>query len=307
MSALIEANSLCRWFGQVMALNDLSVSIAPGITGLFGANGAGKTTFMRLLCGLQRPSSGSVRVFGADPFTQLDARRRIGYSPADDGLYDDLSGAAFVKYTLELSGFERRVAARLAMDALDRVGLADAAQQRAGTYSKGMRQRLRMAQAIAHTPELLVLDEPMDGLDPLVRVQLLELLRGLAAAGSSILISTHIFTEVEALTDRMVVLGRGRLLACGSVAEVRALQSQHPRKLRVHARNPRSLARELLLLPQVVAVRVEDDGALQIETRDLRAVELALPELARSLRPGITAVECLDAGMDAVFGYLAEA
>lgn len=306
MSALIETRGLCRWFGQVIGINDLSVSIAPGVTGLLGANGAGKSTFMRLLCGLQRPSRGNLRVFGCDPFAQPDARRRLGFCPEEDGLYDDLSGLAFVSYALELSGFERRRAALLARDALDRVGLSAAAQQHAGTYSKGMRQKLRLAQAIAHGPELLVLDEPMSGLDPIVRASFLELLRGLAASGTSILISSHVFTEIEALTDRIVVLGHGRLLANGTVNEVRALLSVHPRKVRVMARRPRDLARELLLQPHVVAVRIDNDGALQIETRDLAALERALPVLARTLRPGIETVDCLDAGMDAVFGYLAE-
>lgn len=305
MSAVISARRLARWYGPVLGVNDLSVDIDPGITGLLGPNGAGKSTFMKIVTGLLRPSRGGVEVLGLTPFANRRLHARLGFCPEHDALYDDLTGAEFVAYLLRLHGFPRDDARRRAAAALDRVGLAEVAGRAARGYSKGMRQRLKLAQAIAHGPELLVVDEPMSGLDPVMRARMIDVFRELRDGGVHVLISTHILHEIEALTDRIVLIHRGRVLAAGSVPEIRALLDRHPRRIRIAAREARALAARLLALPEVVSARVEDGGAaVLVETRDLAAVRRSVQALAAAERPGIRALEVTDAGLEAVFEYL---
>ncbi|MEZ6004201.1 MAG: ABC transporter ATP-binding protein [Planctomycetota bacterium] len=198
MSApVIEASSLGRWYGEVIGLSDLEVSFEPGITGLLGPNGAGKSTFMRLVVGELKPSRGSLRVLGHVPFANRELYPRLGFAPQQDALYDEMSGLGFVRHLLRLSGYSRSEATRLATRAMERVDLADAMHRPCKGYSKGMRQRTRLAQAIAHDPDLLVLDEPLTGLDPVARRQAIDLFRELADEGKSLVLSSHVLHEVE--------------------------------------------------------------------------------------------------------------
>ena len=304
MKAVVEAKDLARWYGEVVGLNDLSVTIEEGITGLVGPNGAGKSTFMKLLVGELRPSRGGLRVLGLDPFANQALYRRLGFCPQQDALYDHLSGRGFVTLCMRMAGFNRAEARRRAEHALERVGLGDAMERRCGGYSKGMRQRTRLAQAIAHDPELLIVDEPLTGLDPLARHRVLELFRELAGAGTSILVSSHVLHEVQSLTERIVLIHRGRLLAQGSVSEVRRLLSRHPRKVRFTVREPRRLAGALLRFEHVHSLTLGEGGALQVETADLEALCNSLPAVAAEVRPGIQSLESSDANLEAVFDYL---
>lgn len=306
MTAIVEARNVGRWYGEVVGLNDLTVRIEPGITGLIGPNGAGKSTFMKLLVGELRPSRGELQVLGLTPFANQALYRRLGFCPQQDALYDHLSGRDFVTVCMRMAGYDRAEARRRATRAMEQVGLADAMQRRCGGYSKGMRQRTRLAQSIAHDPEFLVLDEPLSGLDPVARHQTLELFRELAQRGKSILLSSHVLHEVQTLTERIVLIHRGRLLAQGSVPEVRRLLSRHPRKLNLRAREPRRLAEALLRFDHVDALTLGEGGWLTIETRDLDDLCRHLPALASELRAGIKSLESLDASLEAVFDYLVD-
>jgi ABC-2 type transport system ATP-binding protein len=300
---LIRAENVARWYGEVAGLNGLSVTIGPGITGLVGPNGAGKSTFLKLVTGELRPSSGAIEVLGRAPFADRALYRKLGFAPQQDALYGDMTGLEWVTALLRLSGSSARDADLRARAALERVGLADAWHRRTRTYSKGMRQRAKLAQAFAHGPELLVADEPMTGLDPLGRHEMTELLGELAREGTSILVSSHVLHEVEHLTREIVLLHRGRLLAQGSLDDVRALLSRHPRKVRIEARDARRLAGALLALECVGSARIEN-GALALETHDLGAFLERLPAVAAEARAGVASLDCPDASLEAVFDYL---
>lgn len=305
MSAVIAARQLGRWYGQVVGLNDLSVTIGPGITGLIGPNGAGKSTFMKLMVGEIRPSRGSVQVLGEAPFANISLYRRLGFCPQQDALYDHMRGREFVSTLVRLSGFSAREADERAVRAMERVHLADAMDRRIRGYSKGMRQRTKLAQAIAHDPELLVVDEPLTGLDPVVRRQILGLFRELGEAGVNILVSSHVLHEVQSLTQHIVLVHRGRLLAQGSVSEVRTLLSRHPRRVQVRAREPRKVAESCIRLDHVGAVRLDRDGeSVSIETNDVARLYRDLPGIAAATRPGIRSMQSSDADLEAVFDYL---
>jgi len=305
VKAVISASELGRWFGEVVGLNDLSVEIAPGITGLIGPNGAGKSTFMKLAVGELKPSRGALEVLGLTPFANRALYRRIGFCPQQDALYDHLSGRQFVTLCMRFAGYGRREAGARAVRALERIGLEEAMDRRCGGYSKGMRQRLRLAQSVAHEPELLVVDEPLTGLDPVARHHIIELFRSLATAGTSILVSSHVLHEVESLTETIVLIHRGRLLAQGTVGEVRRLLSRHPRQVTLRARDPRRLVRACLDIEHVRSVRLAEDGETAlIETGDLEDFCRRLPPLVAELEAGIKSIESSDASLEAVFDYL---
>ena len=307
MSAIIQARELGRWYGEVVGLNDLSVDIPPGITGLIGPNGAGKSTFMKMLVGELRPSRGAVQVLGHEPFANRALYRELGFCPQQDALYDHMTGHEFVTFCMRMAGFGKREAKERAEQAMGQVHLTDVMHRRCAGYSKGMRQRTRLAQSIAHEPKLLIADEPLTGLDPVARLHTLELFRNLAAAGTSILLSSHVLHEVQSLTEAIVLIHRGRLLAQGTVPEIRKLLSRHPRRVTLRAREPRRLAEAALELEHVDSMSFTRDGeGLALETRDLEQLCRWLPAKASELRAGIHSLESSDASLEAVFDYLVD-
>jgi ABC-2 type transport system ATP-binding protein len=302
---MLEAESLGRWYGQVTGLADLTLRVERGITGLVGPNGAGKSTFLKLAAGEIRPSRGSLRVLGLQPFANREYFRRVGFCPQQESLYDDMTGLEMVTLLMRLHGFGSAEARRRASEALDRVGLGEPRKRRIGGYSKGMRQRTKLAQAIAHSPELLIADEPLNGLDPVGRAEIQDLFAELARAGASVLVSSHVLHEVEALTENVVLFLRGRLLAQGTVSEVRKLLSRHPRRIEVRAREPRRLAKALVELDDVTSVRLAPEGGrLTVETSDVERFFGALTSVAARERAGILSLESHDASLEAVFDYL---
>ncbi len=303
-SPVVRTKDLARFYGDVVGVCDLSVEIPRGTVGLLGPNGAGKSTFLKLLVGELQPSRGSIEVLGAPPFANPAVHARLGFCPQQDALWDDMTAVEFVEFLLRLSGRDAHGARAAALQALDRVQLADARDRRLGGFSKGMRQRVRIAQAIAHEPELVVLDEPLTGLDPLARHATLALFRELRSAGTSVLFSTHVLHEVEALTQDVVLLHKGRLLARGEISAIRALLDRHPRRYSIRAREPRRLARELVGLAGVESVRLGPDGALVVATREPEELLASLPAIADAARAGITSFESRDEGLEAVFDYL---
>ncbi|MBL8858443.1 MAG: ABC transporter ATP-binding protein [Planctomycetes bacterium] len=306
MSVLVEARDLGRFYGDVVGVSDVSLTIGPGVVGLLGPNGAGKSTFLKLLVGELRPSRGSIRVLGEDPFANRHLFARLGFCPQQDAMYGEMTGLEFVTFLVRLSGFSLADARARAERALARVDLSSARDRKTRGYSKGMRQRVKIAQAIAHDPELVVLDEPLTGLDPIARLDTLKLFHELIAQGVSIVLSSHVLHEVEALTQDIVLLHRGRLLAQGGIREVRGLLSAHPRRVVIRAREPRRLGRALLGVPGVSGVRLESEDRLFLETTDLPRLESDLPRVAAEEKAGIQSYETLDAGLEAIFDYLVE-
>jgi ABC-2 type transport system ATP-binding protein len=304
---LVRATDVARFYGDVVGVCDLSVTIPRGTVGLLGPNGAGKSTFLKLLVGELKPSRGQIEVLGETPFSNPRLHARLGFCPQQDALWEELTALEFVEFLLRLSGFEAATARSKGLQALERVQLADVAHRRLKGFSKGMRQRTRIAQAIAHQPELVVLDEPLTGLDPLARHATLDLFRNLGNEGTSVVFSTHVLHEVEALTKNVVLLHRGRLLAGGEIAGIRTLLDRHPRRYTIQARDPRLLARELVSLDGVETVKFsgsKDTSVLTVETRLPDVLLRELPGIAARTRAGIGSLESRDEGLEAVFDYL---
>jgi ABC-2 type transport system ATP-binding protein len=302
---MIEAVHLSKWYGQVIGLNDVSVTIGPGVTGLLGPNGAGKTTLLRLATGQIKPSQGEVRVFGERVWNNRRALARIGFCPEEDAFYDFLPGVEFVETLARISGVPGREARRRAEETMEQVGMAAHMHRPVREYSKGMRQRTKIAQAIVHDPDVLVLDEPMNGADPVGRRHLRELIAGMAAAGKQVLLSSHVLYEVEALTETIVLIHRGRVMASGNLHEIRNLMDGYPHRIAIRCDRPRDLARAILEQGHVVGVDVrEDRKALTVRTADPGRFFADFPGLA--LDTGVVVDEMFseDDNLEAVFRYL---
>ncbi len=306
MTALITVEKLSRTYGPVRGVSELSFAIERGVTGLIGPNGAGKSTFLKLVAGEIKPSSGTIDVLGLAPFANREFFRRVGFCPQQDALYDDLNAVQMVAFLMRLAGFGASEAERRANLALDRVGLANGRERRTSTYSKGMRQRVKLAQAIAHEPEFVIVDEPLNGLDPVGRAEMGELFAELGRHGTSILISSHVLHEVESLTNSIVLLHRGGLLAQGTVGDVRKLLNRHPRRVEIELRDARRIAGRVMEFEHVTSVRVGDVNRLSIETSDLERFFGEFTALAAAERAGVQSLESPDASLEAVFDYLVQ-
>jgi ABC-2 type transport system ATP-binding protein len=301
---IIQAEHLSKWYGQVSGLNDVTLTVPPGITGLLGPNGAGKSTFMKLITGQLKPSQGSIRVLGAPIWRNPDLYARIGFCPEQDSFYERMTGVEWVTSLLGLNGLDRRDAETAARRALDFVELADAAEKKIGAYSKGMRQRVKMAQALAHDPDLLILDEPLSGMDPLARRKAIRLIKDLAKTGRSIVVSSHILHEIEAMTSNILLISQGRILAEGNVHQIRDLIDEHPHTVYVRAERPRALAREFLAADDVLSLKFDED-AVVVETAKPDVFYGRLTSLAASGEcGGVFEVSSPDDNLQAVFEYL---
>jgi ABC-2 type transport system ATP-binding protein len=302
LAPLTEFLAVSKWYGPVIALNDVTLHLGPGITGLVGPNGAGKSTLMKLLTGQLRPSLGQVRIRGLSAWSAA-AKSCMGYCPDVDAFYDEMSGRAFVRIMARLHGFPARPAAERTEEVLHQVGMAERADRPLGSYSKGMRQRIKLAQALVHDPELLVLDEPLSGVDPIGHAELTALFRQLAAGGKAILLSSHILDDMDTLADRIVFLGRGRILASGSLPEIRALLDDHPLKVRIAARPSRELASRLLQLESVLAAELMGEEVV-VQVRRPKSFFASLAQIVVEESYDVERLEVLDASTQAVFDYL---
>jgi ABC-2 type transport system ATP-binding protein len=304
VSAVITATHLSKWYGQVSGLNDVTVAVPPGITGLLGPNGAGKSTFMKLLTGQLRPSKGEVHVLGEPIWGNPPLYRRIGFCPEQDAFYDRMTGLEWVAALVRLNGLDDHAARAAARRALEAVDLLDAADRKIGAYSKGMRQRVKLAQAIVHEPELLILDEPLSGMDPIMRRRTIRMIKEWARAGRSILVSSHILHEIEAMTSNILLINNGRILAEGNVHQIRDLIDEHPHTVFIRAQDPRALARAFLTEDDVISLRFEP-GAVVVETGRPDAFYARLTGMAASGEAGaIDEVTSPDDNLQAVFKYL---
>jgi len=301
--AVAEFAGVSKWYGPVIGVNDVTLRLGSGITGLVGPNGAGKSTMIKLMTGQLRPSLGHVRVGGLSAWSAA-AKSHVGYCPDVDAFYEEMSGRAMVRLLARLHGFGRRAAARRTEEVLDQVGMAARADRPLGSYSKGMRQRIKLAQALVHDPHLIVLDEPLGGVDPIGRVELVELFRQLAAQGKAILISSHVLEEMDKLADRILFICHGRILASGTLAQIREMLQEHPLQVRVGADRPRELAARLLACESVRGVELEPGGALLVQVSRPKSFFAALAGLVVDEAFEVHRLQVSDASTQAVFHYL---
>ena len=303
MNDVVAADNCSKWYGHVLGISDVSWRLRGGIVGLLGPNGAGKSTLLKLMAGLLRPSRGSLTVYGANPFTDVAVRRRIGYAPEHEKTWDELTALELVTVMAQLAGVPRPRAKLAAATALDAMGMTDAMYRRVKGFSKGMRQRTKLATAIAHDPDFLLLDEPLTGVDPIARADIVARIVALGAAGKTIVVSSHVLYEIEALTSEIVVIYRGQVLAEGNVYEIRKLIDRHPHRIRVECDRPRVIAAALATADHVARIVFERTGVL-IETRDPDRCydELAAAVLASGVE--VSGLSSPDNNLGAVFEYL---
>lgn len=298
--ASVTVDEASVWFGHKVALSQLTCSFGPGVTGLLGPNGAGKSTLMRAITGLVAVSSGRVRVGGRDPRTDRAVHRRVALVPEDEAVPARLTARQLVRYVADLHGVADPAAADRALDS---VAMATAADRRLGGFSKGMRQRAKVAAALVADPAVLVLDEPLNGADPLQRAALISLFRRLGAEGRTVIVSSHVLSEVERLADRVLVLVHGRLAAAGDHRAIRDAMDDRPRHVLVRADEPRRLASALIDLPAVDGLRLTESG-LVVTTSRAGDLAVALAPEARRLAVRLLEVRPLDDSLESLFREL---
>jgi ABC-2 type transport system ATP-binding protein len=302
--AVIKVENISRWFGNMVSVSDVSFEIKPGITGLLGPNGAGKTTLLRMITGLADVSAGKVTVFGESIRNNPSLYSRIGVMSEHETVYQFMKGRDFVKMMGQLRGVKD---IENAVDkAIGLVDLSDAAYRPMGTYSRGMRQRMRLAATLVHEPEILLLDEPLNGADPRQRVHFQNLLMSYASSGKTVVLSSHILEEVEQLADTILLIVNGKLAASGDFHAIRAALDDRPYHVRVISDSPRDLASALVKLESVDAVNVDSEGAIVVLSRNVRDLQVELPILAKASDVRVRRVDPLGDPLESGFGYLVD-
>ncbi|MFJ4666363.1 MULTISPECIES: ABC transporter ATP-binding protein [Kitasatospora] len=304
--ATITIDKVSRWFGNVVAVNDVSMSIGPGITGLLGPNGAGKSTLIHMMSGFLAPSTGTVTLDGAPIWRNQEVYRQIGLVPERESMYDYLTGWEFVLANAELHGLPHPGAA--ARKALALVEMEYAQERRTGTYSKGMKQRVKMASALVHDPAVLLLDEPFNGMDPRQRLQLMDLLRRFGADGRTVLFSSHILEEVEQLARHIEVVVAGRHAASGDFRKIRRLMTDRPHRYLVRSSDDRKLASALIADPSTAGIELDwQEKALRIQAVNFQGFTTLLPQVAQRAGIRLYTVAPADESLESVFSYLVSA
>lgn len=305
MTDQIVFDNVSKFYGEVLGINRVNLRIPPGITSLVGPNGSGKTTLMNLMTGLLQPGEGSIRILGIAPTDPERLFRRLGYCAQFDSFPRGATGRSFIRAYLRVHGFSGSEVRELTERSLARVSLTEAADRKVAGYSKGMRQRIRLAQAVAHDPDVLILDEPLNGLDPMARAEMIELFRELAASGKHLIISSHILHEVDLISDSVILLNEGYVVAEGDIRGVRDEMKKHPLQIMVRCREPATLAARVFGLDGVVEARIHDDGnGLLISTRDAENFFLTLNRVVLECDLGLESVAPADDDVNAVYRYL---
>lgn len=301
----IVFDTVSKFYGEILGVNRVSFSLEPGITALVGPNGSGKTTLMNLMTGLILPTHGTVLVRGLSPAQPEEFFRQVGYCTQFDSFPRGVKGYEFTYWPLRLGGFSHAQAAELASEALARVGMQEAARRRVAGYSKGMRQRIRLAQAIAHHPSVLIFDEPLNGLDPMARAEMLALFRALANQGLHLIISSHILEDVDRISDRVILMSSGFIVAEGRIQEVRSEVQDQPIQILVRCSNPKRLAAEAFSLDRVVEASIQQDGrGLLVRTTDAEQFFLLLNRVVVAGLVDIEAVAPADEDVNSIYQYL---
>ncbi|HEY2963401.1 MAG TPA: ABC transporter ATP-binding protein [Pyrinomonadaceae bacterium] len=302
---LIIFDNVSKFYGEILGVNRVNLQVAPGITSLVGPNGAGKSTLMNLMTGLLRPTRGTITLLGIPTDQPEQLFRKVGYCTQFDSFPRGATGREFLDSFLLVHGFNRKRASELSQLALERVNLVEAADRKVAGYSKGMRQRIRLAQAIAHEPVVLILDEPLNGLDPMVRAETIALFRKLAAAGQHLIISSHILHEVDMMSDRVVLLNNGYIVAEGNIHGVRDEMEEHPMQILIRCDQPAKLAAYVFAQDHVVEARLHDDRrGLFVKTRDADGFYLMLNRAIADGEVNVESIAPVDDDLSAVYQYL---
>jgi ABC-2 type transport system ATP-binding protein len=302
---MIIFDDVSKFYGEILGVNRVNLQIEPGITSLVGPNGAGKSTLMNLMTGLLRPTRGSITILGIPTDEPEMLFRKVGYCTQFDSFPRGVTGREFIRSFLLVHGYERQRADALTLVALERVNLVEAADRKVAGYSKGMRQRIRLAQAIAHQPAVLILDEPLNGLDPMVRAETIALFRKLASEGLHLIISSHILHEVDMMSDRVVLINNGYILAEGNIHGVRDEMEEHPMQILIRCDKPSRLAAQVFDQNHVVEARLHDDRkGLFVRTRDADKFYLLLNRVVAEGEINIETIAPIDDDLSAVYGYL---
>jgi ABC-2 type transport system ATP-binding protein len=305
VTAVLEARTLSKWYGQVIAVNNVSFTIGQGVIGLLGPNGAGKSTLMKLITGQLKPSQGEVTMFGKRIWNNYDLFQRVGFCAEQDSFYERMTGAEFLSALLQMHGFSEAEVERHVDAALETVKLASARDKKIAAYSKGMRQRIKMAQAIAHEPEVLILDEPLAGMDPVGRHETIQQVRQWGRQGKCVVVSSHILHEIEAMTSTILLMHNGQVLAEGDVHQIRELIDKHPHNIYIQCSEPRRLAEVLVAFPDVESIRFHPEGdGLTVESRNPDDFYRRLPELMLDHDIDLQEITSPDDNLQAVFHYL---
>jgi ABC-2 type transport system ATP-binding protein len=304
-NSVISAFRLSKWYGMVMGLNNVSLKMGQGVTGLLGPNGAGKSTFLKLMTGQMKASQGDLRVFGQPVWNNPELMGRLGYCPEQDAFYHWMSGLEFVSTLLQIGGLQKKDALDQAESALKVLDMGKAMDRKISGYSKGMRQRVKIAQAIAHDPDLLILDEPLSGTDPVGRVKIIEVVKKMASEGKDIIVSSHVLHDVERITKQIVLINKGRVIAQGNIHDIRGLIDQHPHIVKIKTTEARRLAALLAENPTVVSMEISEEG-LTVKTNKPDLFYAQLPAVITENKLSFTELTSPDDNLDAVFRYLVE-
>ena len=304
--ARIVIQNVSKFYGEVLGINKVNLTIPPGITGLVGPNGSGKTTLMNLMVGLIRPTRGEIRVLGVEINHPEELFRLVGYSTQYDAFPPGMTGYQFIYSYLRVHGFSHAEADKMTWEAIERVGLTEAAERKVAGYSKGMRQRIKLAQAIAHRPSVLILDEPLNGLDPMARAEVIALFRQLADAGLYVIVSSHILHEVDLISDQVVLINGGYIVAEGEIGGVRdEMEEEHPVQVMIRCDKPSLLASRVFEQDHVVEASIQEDGkSLLVRTRSADRFYMMLNQIVLETGLGIETVMPTDADVNAVYQYL---
>lgn len=301
----IDVLNLSKWYGQVIGVNNLNLTIEPGVTGFLGPNGAGKTTLLRLLTGQLKPSKGQLTIDGEVVWNNHEIIRKVGYCPELDAFWNYLTGWEFVFSQMRMQGFFKSEAEERTQKAIETMDMTEAQNKRIGGYSKGMRQRIKMAQSIAHDPEVLFLDEPLNGMDPVGRRSTINLIKRLGREGKTVVVSSHVLHEVEEMTDTIILINHGRLLAEGNIYEIRRLIDTHPLQVTIRCDNVNVLTAKLLEYDDVKSVQFDRErNQLTVETNRPDDFHLRLPEIALKNGVKVHSLWSPDENLEAVFDYL---
>jgi len=300
---MIELQNVTKLYGTVIGVNDITLSLSPGAHGLLGPNGSGKTTLLNLLTGQLRPSIGNVRVMGQSPRNNARLFRRIGFCPGNEVYFTNVTGYEWVRYLQQLQGMTRAEASRAAKSSLELVGMSDAMHRPIATYSRGMRQRVKLAQALAHEPDFLILDEPFNGLDPIARHEMTVLLRGWIEQGKSLLFASHVLHEVESITRSFLLICGGRLLASGTAEEVHSLMANAPNEITLRTSHPHRLAALLVERELATSLRI-DDHSVTVATLQPATIFRELPRSLVEMGITVTEMQSTDESLQALFNSL---
>ena len=302
---LIVFEDVSKFYGEILGVNRINLTIAPGITSLVGPNGSGKTTLMNLMTGLIQPTRGRVSILGISPSDPQTLFRKVGYCGQFDSFPKGMTGYDFVKSFLLVHGYHPKAAEEKTWQAIERVGLVDAADRKVAGYSKGMRQRIRLAQSIAHEPAVMILDEPLNGLDPMARAETIRLFRELARDGMHLIVSSHILHEVDMMSDRVVLINNGYILAEGGVSGVREEMEEHPMQIMIRCDNPGLFASRAFSADSVVEVQLhQDKRGLFVRTRDADSFYLMLNKIVLESGMQVESIAPVDDDLNAVYQYL---